>query len=114
METKRSVEHGSGVETRYPDPVLKNLAFDDTPLAVLEGHIQIVAKDVLPRDTRSPRRAILKVQARSLETSIQPDELFSPSGDRGHRVRLHALDDTRILTFHLGEPLHRPRCAESG
>ncbi|SMX25695.1 DUF255 domain-containing protein [Boseongicola aestuarii] len=75
IATDFSVEAVPGVEIAYPDPAIKSLSFNDMPLALYEGHLQIVAKSADPADTASARRAVLTIQACNDEICLQPEKL---------------------------------------
>ncbi len=75
IATELLVEQAPGVVVAYPDPVIKSLAFNDKPLALYEGHLQIVAMGAGPADAASSRRAVLTIQACSDDICLQPEEL---------------------------------------
>ena len=64
-----------GFAVEYQDPVIKSLAFNDAPLALYEGHLQITAVAPEGGDAASTRRAELTVQACSDDICLQPEEL---------------------------------------
>lgn len=75
VATKLSVEPYPEQAVSYPTPRIKTLSFNDAPLALYEGSLQITAKVAPSPDSAAPRQATLILQACSDETCLQPEEM---------------------------------------
>ena len=75
IATELLLEQTPTVEVEYPDPAIKSLAFNDAPLALYEGNVQIIARGGGSGDAASAHRAVLTIQACSDEICLQPEEL---------------------------------------
>ena len=73
--TALTVEGGPGIAVDYPDPVIKSLSFNDTPLALYEGDLFLAAAGAGPDENGKARFAKLTLQACSDEICLQPEEL---------------------------------------
>lgn len=65
--------NGAQGDVRYPDPLIKSLGFNDKPLALYEGLIDLSVPFRADRDEMV--RALLEIQACSDEVCLQPDEM---------------------------------------
>ncbi len=72
IATELVVEDSLGLAVHYPEPVVKALSFNETPLALYEGELRLVAKSGAGTESRRVR---LVLQACSDEICLQPEEL---------------------------------------
>ena len=75
IATKVSVDGVPNLNVTYPEARVKVLTFNDEPLALYEGHLQITAKVPAPDENASARRTVLAVQTCSDEICLQPENI---------------------------------------
>ena len=73
--TALTVEGRPDIVVEYPDPVIKSLSFNDTPLALYEGQLKLVATVAGGNGNRGIGFAKLTLQACSDQICLQPEEL---------------------------------------
>jgi len=75
VPTELALEGRETVQMRYPEPVVKTLAFSGSELALFEGNFDITARLTGENGTARPLRATLTLQACNNEICLEPEEL---------------------------------------
>lgn len=76
VPTALSLDGRPVLAVEYPDPIIKTLAFNDTPLALYEGSLHLTASAAGGDDPAAARTARLSLQACSEQICLQPEELI--------------------------------------